>query len=55
LRLEAVAQKALQGELDFTMTSTHYHATSVSPVWNQAWPLDGLVGDHLFYTCDGYC
>ena len=32
------------------LTSTHYHTTVVSPSWGDIYDLDGLVGNHLFYT-----
>jgi len=36
-------------------TSTHYHATFVSPFWADVFVVDGVFGDHVFYTCRGYC
>ena len=36
-------------------TSTHYHATFVSPFWADVFVVDGVFGDHVFYTCKGYC
>lgn len=32
------------------MTSTHYHATYVSPSWAKEMTYDGRIGDHVFYT-----
>ena len=32
------------------MTSTHYHALSVSPSWAKGYKRDGRIGDHVFYT-----
>jgi spore germination cell wall hydrolase CwlJ-like protein len=32
------------------MTSTHYHALSVSPSWADHYFYDGRIGDHVFYT-----
>jgi spore germination cell wall hydrolase CwlJ-like protein len=32
------------------LTSTHYHATYVSPYWTNHYHLDGRIGDHIFYT-----
>lgn len=32
------------------LTSTHYHATYVSPYWANQYDLDGRIGDHIFYT-----
>lgn len=31
--------------------STHYHALSLAPKWKDAYRVDGIVGDHIFYTC----
>ena len=36
-------------------TSTHYHTTYVTPFWKDDFKVDGLFGDHIFYTCDEYC
>jgi spore germination cell wall hydrolase CwlJ-like protein len=36
-------------------TSTHYHTTYVAPFWKDDFKVDGLFGDHIFYTCDEYC
>ena len=36
-------------------TSTHYHTLEVSPFWADAFLVDGVFGDHMFYTCEGYC
>jgi spore germination cell wall hydrolase CwlJ-like protein len=32
-------------------TSTHYHSLSVDPGWKNEYRVDGIVGDHIFYTC----
>ena len=32
------------------ITSTHYHALSVSPSWTKHYKLDGRIGDHVFFT-----
>ena len=37
------------------VTSTHYHTLEVSPFWADAFLVDGVFGDHVFYTCEGYC
>lgn len=34
------------------MTSTHYHALSVSPSWAKGYKRDGRIGDHVFYTAE---
>ena len=34
------------------MTSTHYHALSVSPSWAKEMTYDGRIGDHVFYTAE---
>ena len=36
-------------------TSTHYHTTYVAPFWKDDFKVDGLFGDHIFYTCSGFC
>jgi len=33
-------------------TSTHYHSLSVNPKWKNEYRVDGIVGDHIFYTCN---
>jgi len=37
------------------VTSTHYHTLEVSPFWADAFLVDGVFGDHVFYTCEGFC
>jgi len=37
------------------VTSTHYHTLEVSPFWADAFLIDGVFGDHVFYTCEGFC
>lgn len=37
------------------ISSTHYHTTAILPYWANAFKTDGKIGDHLFYTCSGYC
>jgi len=46
-----IAKSTLRGD-GLGITSTHYHTTSVDPFWNEHYSLDGLVGNHLFYTND---
>ena len=45
----AVALQVYEGG-DTQITSTHYHALSVSPSWAKHYKLDGRIGDHVFYT-----
>lgn len=35
---------------DLGITSTHYHATSGKPYWAYHYDLDGIIGNHVFYT-----
>ena len=44
-----IAKDTLRGD-GLGITSTHYHTTAVDPFWNEHYVLDGLVGNHLFYT-----
>lgn len=44
-----VATNVMAG-LKMGITSTHYHTVHVKPYWRKHFALDGLVGDHLFYT-----
>lgn len=44
-----VAKSTLRGD-GIGITSTHYHTLSVSPYWNQHYSVDGVVGNHVFYT-----
>lgn len=48
-RAKRVASQVLEG-YRIGITSTHYHTVSVDPFWNAHYELDGLVGNHLFYT-----
>ena len=45
-----LAQDYLMGQTTGN-TSTHYHTLSVGPVWRTHYTVDGIVGDHIFYTC----
>lgn len=49
-----VASDVLQGKT-LGVSSTHYHTLDVSPSWSTAFLVDGVVGRHVFYTCEGYC
>jgi spore germination cell wall hydrolase CwlJ-like protein len=46
---EAVAISALDGDT-IGLTSTHYHATYVTPSWSTHYKRDGQIGSHIFYT-----
>jgi spore germination cell wall hydrolase CwlJ-like protein len=46
-----LAQEFLMGATTGN-TSTHYHNLSVSPKWKNEYRVDGIVGDHIFYTCN---
>ena len=50
--LNALAKHAISGEMDYTITATHYHADTVSPFWVANYEMDGKVGGHVFYTND---
>lgn len=49
-----IASRVLMGDT-MGITSTHYHTTSVEPMWASEFPLDGKLGNHLFYTCNEHC
>jgi spore germination cell wall hydrolase CwlJ-like protein len=51
----AVAKDYRVGHQRLGSPSTHYHTLSVAPFWSKSFVVDGIVGDHIFYTCDGYC
>jgi spore germination cell wall hydrolase CwlJ-like protein len=53
----SVAEDLLNGISMVGTTATHYHATYVLPFWanHEDFAKDGLIGDHIFYTCSGYC
>lgn len=44
-----VAKKVLAGDT-LGISSTHYHASYVSPFWTEHYELDGQIGVHVFYT-----
>jgi spore germination cell wall hydrolase CwlJ-like protein len=46
---EEIAKSVIKGAR-LGLTSTHYHATYVSPYWANHYHLDGRIGDHVFYT-----
>ena len=46
---ETIAESTLKGDR-LGVTSSHYHARSVSPFWASVYPVDGRIGDHIFYT-----
>jgi len=43
------AKEALQGNL-VGISSTHYHSNKVSPSWSRHYRLDGVIGNHIFYS-----
>ena len=49
---KAVAAEAIVGPA--IVHATHYHATSVSPIWRHGLEQVGKIGSHVFYT-DGSC
>jgi spore germination cell wall hydrolase CwlJ-like protein len=47
---QMVAADVLRGEVDdFTLGSTHYHASHVNPYWASKLEYTGQTGSHLFY------
>lgn len=48
-KAKTVASDVLDG-YRIGITSTHYHTTSVDPFWTEHFELDGMIGNHLFYT-----
>jgi len=50
-----LATDYLVGGKRLGVTSTHYHTLEVSPFWADAFLVDGVFGDHVFYTCQNYC
>ena len=48
-RVQVSAQEALQGNL-VGISSTHYHTNNVSPSWAKHYRLDGVIGNHIFYS-----
>jgi spore germination cell wall hydrolase CwlJ-like protein len=50
-----IGQDYLHNNQSLGSASTHYHTTEVSPYWKDFFIVDGVVGDHIFYTCDGFC
>ena len=48
-KAKTVASDVLDG-YRIGITSTHYHTTSVDPFWAEHFELDGMIGNHLFYT-----
>jgi len=48
---QKVAKDALRGNL-MGITSTHYHTNDVLPFWASEYSIDGVVGNHIFYTND---
>jgi len=52
MQLTQLASQAISGQIDYGITSTHYHADTVSPSWVNHYKMDGQIGDHVFYTND---
>lgn len=50
-RAKLVAKEVLNGDA-LGITSTHYHAKYVTPYWRKYFSFDGVIGNHIFYTCD---
>ena len=52
-----IAEDLLSGVTLVGTTATHYHATYVKPFWadHESFTMEGQVGDHIFYTCSGFC
>lgn len=48
-KAKTVASDVLDG-YRIGITSTHYHTVSVDPFWAEHFELDGMIGNHLFYT-----
>ena len=48
---ETIAKSAIKGDR-IGLTSTHYHATYVTPTpyWANQYLRDGRIGTHIFYT-----
>jgi len=46
-----IGQDYLHNEVRLGSASTHYHTVDVSPYWKGFFTVDGVVGDHIFYTC----
>jgi spore germination cell wall hydrolase CwlJ-like protein len=49
-RAAHVASEVLERGAVLGLTSDHYHTLSVSPQWAENMVVDGVVGDHIFYT-----
>lgn len=50
-----IGQDYLHNEVRLGSVSTHYHTVNVSPYWKDFFTVDGVVGDHIFYTCYADC
>jgi len=50
-----LAEQYVKGGHRLGNTSTHYHTLYVDPFWADIFTVDGVFGDHIFYTCDGFC
>lgn len=45
-----IAEDVIGGARPLGLSANHYHTTNVNPSWNKAMELDGLIGNHLFFT-----
>jgi len=45
-----VAYKVLTEGPQLGITSTHYHTIEVKPHWKDYYKVDGIIGEHIFYT-----
>lgn len=52
-----IAEEAIAMQKYQTTDLTHYHTVDVNPVWAEHpdFYLAGIIGDHKFYACSGYC
>ncbi len=49
--IQELSSEVLEGTLELNgITSTHYHASRITPFWVDHYEYDGKVGNHLFYT-----
>ena len=47
---QTVATDAQRGINLLGLTSTHYHTTAIKPSWRLNLTIDGIIGDHIFYS-----
>jgi spore germination cell wall hydrolase CwlJ-like protein len=46
---QAVAVRALRGQIGMAGKPTHFHTVEVSPYWSRSFRRLGQIGDHVFY------